>query len=275
MAIVNTSFNSIFATQYSSLERLISDSILKISSGLRLTNAGDGPADVIQQTYLNKQIKTYEVSRQNADDALSLLQTAYVALGQMSEILLEMQDLTLQSMNDVTVTDAERAVMNTAYLEHYNSLLEIAQGTEWNGLNLLDGTYVPGKTLMGPGSFTQTLELPNMVAPTMVQLGATSIDTVANATAAQPGIETMTNYVSYVRSLNGLQVATVEEGISFADDIAANYAAALSNVQDVDMASEIAHFASLQILSQSTSAIMAQANNSSARVISLLESLPN
>jgi len=279
MAIVNTNFNSIFAaSQYTQISRAISESTLKISSGKRVIHAGDDPSSLQIITNLTKDTRAYDVANnRNTTEVLALLQTSYTALGAVKEMLLDMQDLALRAINDATLTPADYGTLEAQYQEYITQIDKTVKEAEFNGRKLLEGTYSgPGDTLQGPGTYSQEIDIPDADNQlfNVLNLDGTSIANAGLATAALPVVENSLTYIANVQTLNGFQVDSLTKARTVAEDMRINLLSALSNVEDVDLASEIARFAELQITSQAAIAMMAQANTSKANVIDILDSLP-
>ena len=282
MAIVNTNFNSIFgAYQYNLASRGLTESLTKISSGKRVVSAEDDPASIRLISNLKLKESSYNVAtNRNAAEVQDLLQISYDAISSIQDMLLEMQNLALRAANDATLSPADYATLNSQYQEYVDAIEDVTLETEYNNNKLLEGTYDPGKTLQGPGDYVQTIEIPDVNAqlfggPPATDISSTSINNPANAAAAIPVIEASQQYIAGVQTLNGFQASSLAKAIEEAEGMRVNYASALSHVEDVDMASEIALFSKLQIISEASTAIMAQANSSARNVIDILGSLNN
>jgi flagellin len=242
----------------------------KLSSGYKINRAGDNAAGLTISEKMRGQIRGLDQASTNAQDGISLIQTAEGALNETQSILQRMRELTVQASNDTNVS-ADR----TAIQEEINALASevsrIAEETQFNTMDLLDGSF-QGKNLQVGANSDQKIafSISNMGA---VSLGVDAI-TVSNHTVATAAISTVQaalNLVSTQRSNLGALQNRLEHTIANADNTSENLQAAESRIRDVDMAKEMVKYSKDNILQQAAQSMLAQANQSTQGVLSLLQ----
>jgi flagellin len=251
----------------------LSKSLEKLSSGLRINRAADDAAGLAISEGLRSQVNGLNVAARNAQDGISVIQTAEGALTEVHSILQRVRDLTAQGANDsnnAKSRDAIQKEINTLGDE----LTRIAGSTNFNGIKLLSG----GDTLtfqVGAGSVAAEDQI--SVALTdfatlgadIKTLAATMTDAATYGTALA-GIDTQIQAVSTARAGYGALQNRFESTINSLNVSAENLAAAESRIRDTDMASEMVKFTSKNILSQAGTAMLAQANQANQGVLQLL-----
>ena len=251
----------------------VSKSLEKLSSGFRINRAADDAAGLAISEGLRSQVNGLNVAARNAQDGISVIQTAEGALTEVHSILQRVRDLTAQGANDsnnAKSRDAIQKEINTLGDE----LTRIAGSTNFNGIKLLSG----GNTLtfqVGAGSVAAEDQI--SVALTdfatlgadIKTLAATMTDAATYGTALA-GIDTQIQAVSTARAGYGALQNRFESTINSLNVSAENLAAAESRIRDTDMASEMVKFTSKNILSQAGTAMLAQANQANQGVLQLL-----
>lgn len=246
-------------------------SLEKLSSGLRINRAADDAAGLSIAEGLRAQVNGFNVAARNAQDGISVVQTAEGALGEAHSILQRMRDLAVQGANDTNNTDSRTAIDNE--LAALGSELDrIAKGTNFNGIDLLttaasDLTIQVGTDAKATSQITVTAADLETVAGTV---GALS---VADATTAQGSITTIDaaiKSVSTARSDLGATQNRLEYAVKNINVSAENLASAESRIRDVDMAKEMMSFTRANILSQAGTAMLAQANQAPQGILQLL-----
>ncbi|WAA67055.1 flagellin [Microbacterium oxydans] len=251
----------------------LSKSLEKLSSGFRINRAADDAAGLAISEGLRSQVNGLNVAARNAQDGISVIQTAEGALTEVHSILQRVRDLTAQGANDsnnAKSRDAIQKEINTLGDE----LTRIAGSTNFNGIKLLSG----GDTLtfqVGAGSVAAEDQI--SVALTdfatlgadIKTLAATMTDAATYGTALA-GIDTQIQAVSTARAGYGALQNRFESTINSLNVSAENLSAAESRIRDTDMASEMVKFTSKNILSQAGTAMLAQANQANQGVLQLL-----
>lgn len=251
----------------------VSKSLEKLSSGLRINRAGDDAAGLSISEKMRGQIRGLEQAQRNAQDGISLIQTAEGALNESHSILQRMRELAVQSANDTNSVD-DRAALQSELNELVSEIDRIAQDTEFNGEKLLSGSLSGsglGIELQIGANQGQSIEL-NIGD---MQAGALSvsgilINTQSGADAAIATIDAAIQTVSNERSSLGANQNRLEHTINNLGTSSENLTAAESRIRDVDMASEMMSFTKNNILTQASQAMLAQANQLPQGVLQLL-----
>ncbi|MDH6428693.1 flagellin [Paenibacillus odorifer] len=249
-------------------------SIEKLSSGLRINRAGDDAAGLSISEKMRGQIRGLEQSSRNAQDGISLIQTAEGSLNEVHSITQRMRELAVQSANDTNVA-ADRTSLKDEYDALATEIKRINTDTEFNTQKLLDGSA-------GTAGVVQIHVGANKDQKIAIDLNAVKLDAIHTAVAAgdistQAGAEaaiatldTNIGLVSTGRSKLGALQNRLEHSIANVDNAAENLTAAESRVRDVDMAKEMMNQTKNSILAQAAQAMLAQANQQPQGVLQLL-----
>ncbi|SHM38272.1 flagellin [Caldanaerovirga acetigignens] len=250
-------------------------SLEKLSSGLRINRAGDDAAGLAISEKMRAQIRGLNQASRNAQDGISLIQTAEGALTETHAILQRMRELVVQAGNLGTYeTEDLQAIQDEidALIEEIDG---IAQRTEFNGKVLLSGSFESSALVFQIGANeNQQLEL-SISAMDADGLSVSSIDVTGfssstDINSALSTIDAAINKVSSQRSALGAVQNRLEHTINNLENAAENLTAAESRIRDVDMAKEMMEFTKLNILSQAATAMLAQANMVPQSVLKLL-----
>ena len=246
----------------------------KLSSGYRINRAGDDAAGLAISEKMRAQITGLETAQKNANDGISLVQTAEGALTEVHSMLNRMVELAHQSANGTYQDTIDRDNLQKEVVSLRDEINRIAQGTNFNGLNLLDGTQSSGLTLqIGDTSdtFNQlTVTIKNMDA-TSLTLNNIDIGSQTGAQGAVATIKTAINAVSGTRGDLGALQNRLEHTINNLGVTSENMTAAESRIRDVDMAKEMMSYTKNNILVQASQAMLAQANQLPQGVLQLLQ----
>jgi flagellin len=250
-------------------EGQMNKSLEKLSSGFRINRAADDAAGLVNSESLRSQIGGLKVASRNAQDGISVAQTAEGALNEVHSILQRMRDLAVQRAN----TGGNSTTANTAIDAEYSALASevgrIGTSTEFNGNKLLDGTYTAAKGTFQVGANagdTVSLDL-----STVNLSGATGVEGALGTTAVSVAtVDTAIATVSAGRGSLGAFQNRLEHTIANLGVSVENLSASESRIRDTDMAQEMTTFSRNQILNQAGTAMLAQANQSSQGVLSLL-----
>ncbi len=266
------------ATQQSSLSK----SLEKLSTGLRINRASDDAAGLSVSESLRSKIRGMGRAKSNAEDGIALLQIAEGATGEINNILQRMRELSIQSSTD-TMTTTERSYTDKEFGQLMSEITRISNSASYNGMTLLDGASnsfgASGGTSsvlhIGAGSSATTDRLSITVnAMTLGALGlnqtTTTVSTSAGALSSLSLIDTAIKSVNTMRSDMGAYVNRLEFAISNLGNQIYNTQDAESRIRDVDFAKETTEFTRAQILTQSATSMLAQANQVPQGVLSLL-----
>ena len=248
----------------------------KLSSGYRINRAGDDAAGLSISEKMRGQIRGLTQASTNAQDGISLIQTAEGALSETHSILQRMRELAVQASNDTNVS-IDREAISDELSQLTDEIGRIATQTEFNTKKLMSGSYSTNgmKFQVGAnsGQFI-SLKIKDMRATAL----ATGLHSIKNqvstadlATSAITVINDAIEKVSKERSNLGSVQNRLEHTIANADNTAENLQAAESRVRDVDMAKEMVKYSKSNILQQAAQSMLAQANQSTQGVLSLLQ----
>jgi flagellin len=247
----------------------MSKSLEKLSSGFRINRAADDAAGLAISEGLRSQVGGLKVAARNAQDGVSVVQTAEGALTETHAILQRMRDLAVQAANDGGQDANAKAAADTEYQALSLELSEIATKTEFAGVSMLDGTYSKVFQVGGSAGDTLTVEIGDMQAATILT-DVGDLTTADNATTALTNIDTAISTVSTQRANLGAVQNRLEHKINNLNVTQENLSASESRIRDTDMALEMVQFTRSQILSQAGTAMLAQANQAPQGVMQLL-----
>lgn len=247
----------------------LSKSIEKLSSGLRINRAADDAAGLAISEKLRGQIRGLAQATRNAQDGISLVQTAEGALNEIHAIIQRVRELAVQYDNG-TLSQADRSAITAEIGQLSAEVYRIATGTAFNGISLLSGsstiTFQVGANA-GEAITLQTLPIytgsPPVIDPNAFNFSAT----YANIALCDAALSS----VADARASLGSVQNRLEHTVSNLTVYEENLQASESRIRDVDMASEMANLTRLQILSQSGTAMLAQANQAPQSVLQLLQ----
>ena len=250
-------------------------SLEKLSSGLRINRAADDAAGLAISEGLRSQIGGLKVAVRNAQDGISVVQTAEGALTETHSILQRMRDLAVQASNHGALTDTDKAKADEEFQALAKELDDIASKTTFNGTKLLNGSYSSMNFQVGSNAGeTLTVSIGNMAASGASSLfGATGAGNISSASSASAAITAVTSAIGTVsteRAKLGAVQNRLEHKINNLNATVENLTASESRIRDTDMAEEMVSFTRSQILSQAGTAMLAQANQSSQGVLQLL-----
>ena len=241
----------------------------KLSSGYRINRAGDDAAGLSISEKMRSQIRGLNKASDNAADGVSLIQTAEGALNEAHSILQRMNELATQAAND-TNTTVDRNAIQAEVNALTSEIDRIQSTTQFNTMNLIDGSFT-GKNLQVGALSGQNIQISisNMQASSIGVSGLSVSSNVAagkSMSAIQKAIES----VSTQRSALGALQNRLEHTIANLDTTSENTSSAESRIRDVDMAEEMVEYSKNNILAQAGQSMLAQANQSTQGVLSLL-----
>jgi flagellin len=260
--------------QLSETNDKLSKSMERLSSGLRINRAADDAAGLAVSEEMRTQIRGMNVASRNALDGVSLVQVADGALGGVNDMLQRVRDLAVQAANG-TLTDQQRGNLDQEVQSIMSEIGRVASDTEFNGIKILSGsvaTAASAVTLQVGANASQSIAF-TIATMTASDLGISGIavSTSSSATAAISLIDAAIRTVNSQRASMGAIQNRLEQTISRLDLTAENVQAAESRIRDADMASEMIDFTRNQILQQSGTAMLAQANQAPSSILKLLQ----
>lgn len=259
----NRQLGTITASQAKSTE--------KLSSGYRINRAGDDAAGLTISEKMRSQIKGLDKAADNAQDGISLLQTAEGALNETHSILQRMNELATQAANG-TNTSTDRGAISAEITQLTSEIDRIQSTTQFNTMNLLDGSFTAKKLQIGSlNGQSITVSVAKMNSGSLgVSATKVSVTTTTAAGKAMSNIQAAIGKVSTQRSALGALQNRLEHTINNLTTTSENTASAESRIRDVDMAKEMVEYSKNNILSQAGQSMLAQANKSTQGVLSLL-----
>ncbi|MGM0508349.1 MAG: flagellin [Fusobacteriota bacterium] len=266
----------------SNMNNKIDSSLEKLSSGLRINKAGDDAAGLAISEKMRGQVKGLDMAKKNAQDGISLIQTAEGALNETHSILQRMRELAVQSSND-TNTETDRTELQKEMDQLRKEIDRIADTTEFNTKTLMTGGLDgaaggTGLTFHVGANESQavTLNFGSMKASALGVSGASATQalSVTAATSADAAITTINDAlesVSSERAKFGAMQNRLEHTINNLGTSSQNLQAAESRIRDVDMAKEMVDYSKNKIISQAGNSMLAQANAQPQGVLQLLQ----
>ncbi|WP_010681190.1 flagellin N-terminal helical domain-containing protein [Acetivibrio cellulolyticus] len=246
-------------------------SLEKLSSGYRINRAGDDAAGLSISEKMRGQIRGLQQSSRNAQDGISLIQTAEGALSETHSILQRMRELAVQASNDTNVTN-DRTAIETELDDLAEEVTRIADKTQFNTQKLIDGSFSGVIQIGANAGENLNFSIASMTASALGVLDADiAVDTTANAQSSISVINSAINTVSTQRAKLGAKQNRLEHTINNLDTAAENLQASESRIRDVDMAQEMMSYTKNNILNQAATAMLAQANQAPQGVLQLLQ----
>jgi flagellin len=271
---INTNMSSLTAQRaLGSTQGSLSTSMQRLSTGLRINSAKDDSAGLAIAERMTSQIKGMAVAGRNANDAISLAQTAEGALGKIGESLQRMRELSVQSSNS-TNSSSDRANLDEEYQALAKEVTRVIDGTKFNGNNLLNASATDMAFQVGADAVATdaiTVSLTDMSAGGgMTAALAGGITTSAEALARMTNLDAAIDEVTSARSNLGSVQNRFESVVANLSTTAENLQSAKGRIMDADFAVETSNMSRAQVLQQAGNAMLAQANQAPQQVMSLL-----
>jgi flagellin len=269
MTVINTNVSALRAQNASRLaDNMRGTAMERLSSGKRINSAKDDAAGLAIATRMDAKVRGLNQAIRNSNDGISLAQTAEGAMGEISNILVRMRELSVQAANGTTAA-SDRTAIQTETTALLAQIGDIAGRTDFNGTNLIDAA--------GTFNIQTGVDTGQTVAITFASMNATGLgvnavdmSTVAGASTAMGLISTAIDTVATQRASVGAAQNRLEATVSNLTSTTTNLTEAKSRIEDADFSVESTKLASAQILSQASTAMLAQANQSQQGVMNLL-----
>jgi len=292
MAVVNTNvIASVAQNALAKNERAMNTAMERLSTGQRINAAKDDAAGLAIASRMTSQIRGLDMAIRNANDAISMISTADGAMIEVTNMLQRMRELALQSANGTT-TSADRSYLNDEYQNLITEIERIAQNTQWNGRNILQGdANAPsdstvnfqvgangGQTVgvsfgdisQSGGAAFQTFEISAAGAGSFITAGTTA-SALTTASAALTKIDSAITAVNTQRATFGAAMNQLTYAVDNLASVRVNAEASRSRIMDTDYAVETSELARTQIIQQAGTAMLAQANQLPQTVLSLIQ----
>ena len=272
---INTNVPSIATQRNLGIQRDFQDHTMqKLASGERITRAADDAAGLAISEKLKAEIRSTRQAARNTNDGISIIQTAEGGLNEVSNILVRLRELSIQAASD-TVGEAERKFSDLEVQHLKAEVSRIADTTKFNGTYLLNGEGKDLEFQVGTGSSPEKDRMLYQVSFTDTKISSLGVDGVSVATKedAQMNLDKIDQAIGKVSgnraNLGALQnrLTSTVNNLNVTDE---NLSAANSRIRDADIASETAELAKRNILTQSGTAVLSQANSSGALALKLL-----
>ncbi|MBC3413915.1 flagellin FliC [Pseudomonas sp. SWRI51] len=259
----------------------LSTSMARLSSGLKINSAKDDAAGLQIATRMTSQIRGQTMAIKNANDGISIAQTAEGAMQEQTNILQRMRELAVQSRNDSNSTE-DRDALNKEFAQMSDELTRIAKSTQLNGKNLLDGsagtmTFQVGSNSGADNQISITLDSGFDAATLSVDsaavaiTGSDSVTAEASMNKALDAIDKALQTINTTRADLGASQNRLTSTINNLQNINENAETARGRVQDTDFAAETAQLTKQQTLQQASTSVLAQANQLPSAVLKLLQ----
>ena len=282
MSVINTNVNSLNAQNALSVNRRIMTSTMdQLSTGRRVTSSKDDAAGVAVINTMTSQIRGLNQAVRNANDGISMLQTADGAMIEQTNMLQRMRELAVQSATD-TVTTSQKGYLDVEYQKLLGEIDRIGGMTQWNDTKILDGTTAPASGTAGTYVFHVGAQDQQTISVTFkgaVSTGTgifadsngTDITTAAKANTAITKIDLSFTELNKARAEIGATINRLTYAADNLSNISTNTAGSRSRIQDTDYAVAAAELARTQIIQQAGTAMLAQANQAPQSVLALLK----
>ena len=276
MSVINTNTSALRAQNGSRVaNNALQTAMERLSSGKRINTSKDDAAGLAIASKMTSQIRGMNQAIRNSNDGISYAQTAEGALGEVTNMLQRIRELAVQSANG-TYGTADRTNLNSEVTELKAQITQIFATTEFNGTRIFNGnasgaTYTAAS---GSVSIQAGANSGDTVAISFSALNdlatATAVDTSANAVTALGNVDTALTNVNSTRAKLGAAQSRLESTVNQLSNNVTNLSDARSRIEDADFSAETTNLAKAQILSQASTAMLAQANQSQQGVLSLL-----
>ena len=283
MSVINTNVNSLVAQNAVNVNaRNLSSAMQQLSTGKRINGAKDDAAGLSISQIMTSQIRGLNMAVRNANDGISLLQTADGAMIEQSNMMQRMRELSVQAASD-TVTTSQKGYLQNEFSALRTEINRIGANTKWNERNLLDGTGgvegLAGVYKFQVGSLNTTISVAIPNAQTAAGTGTAifaaintdDISAVGGAATAITNLDTALAEGNSARSKIGAAVNQLTYAADNLSNISMNTAASRSRIEDTDYATVSTELARTQIIQQAATAMLAQANQSPQSVLALLK----
>ena len=278
MSKINTNVNALTATNaLTKNSRDMQLTMQRLSTGKRINGASDDAAGIAIANTITAQINGLNAAVKNANDAMSMLQTADGALSETSSLVQRMRELAVLAIND-TYSTTQKSAMNTEFTALASQITSIATNTQWNGMYILNGSGAAS----GTGTSIYTFQVGANTAQTVnvtitsMGLGALSLTTAgigaaASATSALPDLDTALTVINTARATLGASINRLTHAVDNLSNVAQNATESRSKIADTDYAQATSDLARQQIIQQAGTAMLAQANQMPNMVLALLK----
>ncbi|KRB86674.1 flagellin [Sphingomonas sp. Root710] len=273
MAVINTNVSSLRSQNAGRLaDKALSTAMERLSSGKRINSAKDDAAGMAIASSMTASVRGMSVAIRNANDGISLAQTAEGALGEVSNMLQRVRELAVQAANG-TYQSSDRDNLQTEVAALQSQITSVVTGTKFNGNTLFSATSTATSFAIQTGinsGDTTSISIGGLNSVAAAYASTVKVDTTTNAAAAITASDTALTQVNTVRAGLGATQSRLDAAVNVLTANVNNLSEARSRIEDADFSAESTALAKAQILSQASTAMLAQANQSGQGVLSLL-----
>lgn len=241
----------------------------KLSSGYKINRAADDAAGLSISEKMRNQIRGLNKASDNAQDGISLVQTAEGALNEVHSMLQRMSELAVQAANDTNQT-VDKNALEAEVTQLQTEIRRVGSTTQFNKMNILDGTFT-AKNLQVGANANQTISVSISALTVVISKALATHVSGAAAQSAITSIQSSITKLSTLRSKLGAIQNRLEHTVANLDNISENTQSAESRIRDTDMAEEMVQYSKNNILQQAGQSMLAQANQANQGVLSLLQ----
>jgi len=281
MAVVNTNVGaSVAQAALARNARELNTAMTELSTGKRINSAADDASGLAMSNRMTSQINGLGAAIRNANDAISMVNTAESALEEITDMLQRMRELAVSAKSG-TVNSTDRGYLDAEYQKLIAEIDRIAENTQWNGSDIIDGTAGSSGTVTfqvganGASGHTIDVDFGNMTdaagSGKMNGIASGDVTTATNAGTAITALDTAIGNVSSQRAVFGAASNQLEHAVDNLTNVKINAEASRSRILDTDYAESTAELARTQIIQQAGTAMLAQANQLPQTVLALLQ----
>ncbi len=278
MTVINTNINALIAANSSTVNgRSVASAMQQLSTGKRINSARDDSAGLAISETMTAQIRGLDMAVRNANDGISLLQTAEGAMVEQTNMMQRMRELAVQAASDTLSAD-QKGYVDTEFQNLLTEIDRIGGNTQWNSMNIMDasgGQASGGSFVFQVGanaSQSITVNIKNMASSgSLSDLASLAVDTASNAGAAITAIDTALGVMATQRATLGGGINQLTYASDNLMNISQNATESRSRVLDTDYAAATSKLAKSQIIAQAATAMLAQANQQPQSVLALLK----
>lgn len=279
-SVINTNTKSLAAQNALTINnRQLTNSMQQLSTGRRINSAGDDAAGLAISNRMTAQIRALNQAVRNANDGISMIQTAEGASQEITNMLQRMRELAVQSSNDI-YSSSDRTALQVEYTSLSDEITRISNNTQWNNMYVFKtdatgvGTNGVAQFQVGVNGSSNDLFSVTMEAldsTTLAVASASAINSQSNAQATITALDSAIGTVDTFRSKLGSVINRLEHAADNLSNIAMNMSESRSRILDTDYAKATSELARTQIIQQAATAMLAQANQQPQTVLALLK----
>lgn len=266
MSVINTNVQSLVAQNSLKVNnRAMSKAMEQLATGSRINSAKDDAAGLAISESMSAQVRSLNMAVRNANDGVSLAQTAEGAMVEISNMLQRMRELAVQAATGTLSTD-QRGYLDTEFTALEDQIVSTVGNTKWNGFSVLSTGNLTFAIQVGADSGAQTVT----ITSAGITVAAATIGTAAGASAAIGTVDTALSAINSARATLGAVVNRLTSAADNVSNVSLNLSESRSRIRDTDYGAATAELARTMIIQQAGTAVLAQANQAPQSVLALL-----